>query len=56
MDDAITRRLRALTEDYTEALNAAVAEDRDDIVRLLVSEYPDHAAAVLTGDRDSAAA
>lgn len=49
MTDAIARRLRELDEEYTAAVNAAIEEDRDDLVRELAAEYPDAAAAVLVG-------
>ncbi len=39
--------LRALQDHYTEAVNAAVAEGRDDIVADLVADYPDAALRVL---------
>lgn len=49
-DDRTTSRLRALDEEYTAAVNAAVAEDRDDLVRELVAEYPDAAAAIMVSE------
>ncbi|MGD9985240.1 hypothetical protein [Pseudonocardia sp.] len=42
-------RLQALADEYTAAVNEAVAEDRLDTVAQLVEEYPDAALAVLTG-------
>ncbi|MGH8965784.1 MAG: hypothetical protein ACRDXB_10720 [Actinomycetes bacterium] len=50
MKDATVRRLQALEEEYTFAVNAAVGEDRDDLVDALVAEYPDVALEVLRGD------
>lgn len=50
MNDATVRRLRELEESYAEAVNEAVAEDRDDRIRDLVDSYPDAALAVLTDD------
>ncbi len=50
VNDATVRRLRELEESYAEAVNEAVAEGRDDLVRDLVDAYPDAAAAVLTDD------
>jgi hypothetical protein len=47
MDDTTTARLRALDELYTTRVNEAVAEDRDDLIRALVAEYPDAVAEVL---------
>ena len=48
MKDATVRRLLALDEEYTAAVNDAVAEDRDDLVDELVAEYPDAAAKIMT--------
>jgi hypothetical protein len=50
VNDATVRRLRELEESYAEAVNEAVAEGRDDLVRDLVDAYPDAAVAVLTDD------
>jgi hypothetical protein len=47
MNDTTVRRLRELGDEYTALVNAAVAEDRDDLVRELVEQYPDAVAAVL---------
>lgn len=47
MNDITVRRLRALDEEYTAAVNAAIAEDRDDLVAQLVAEYPDAAAEIM---------
>jgi len=47
MNDATVRRLQALDEQYTAAVNAAVAEDRDDLVEQLAAEYPDAAAEIM---------
>ncbi len=43
MKDATVRRLQALEEEYTFAVNAAVGENRDDLVEQLAAEYPDAA-------------
>ena len=43
----IASRLQALDELYTTRVNEAVAEDRPDLIRVLVAEYPDAVAAVL---------
>ena len=50
MNDATLRRLRELEESYAEAVNEAVAENRDDLLRDLVDAYPDAALAVLADD------
>jgi hypothetical protein len=50
MNDATVRRLNALDEEYTAAVNAAIEEDREDLVRQLVAEYPDAAAQIMIGD------
>jgi hypothetical protein len=50
MKDATVRRLQALEEEYTFAVNAAVGEDRFDLVDALVSDYPDAAMEVLHND------
>jgi hypothetical protein len=46
--DATVRRLLALDEEYTAAVNAAVAENRDDLVWELAAEYPDAAAKIMS--------
>lgn len=46
-DPDVDRRLRELEDEYVAAVNAAVAEGRDDLVRALADEYPDAAAQVL---------
>jgi hypothetical protein len=46
-DDTV-RKLLALDEAYTVAVNEAIAEDRDDLVRDLVDSYPDEAARIIT--------
>jgi hypothetical protein len=51
MKDATVRRLQALEEEYTFAVNAAIGEDRDDLVEELANDYPDAALRVL---RDAA--
>lgn len=50
MKDVTVLRLNALDADYTEAVNAAVGEDRDDLVEQLVAEYPQAVRALLAGD------
>ncbi|MDT7710872.1 MAG: hypothetical protein QOG20_6479 [Pseudonocardiales bacterium] len=50
MNDATVRRLNALDEEYTAAVNAAIEEDREDLVRQLVAEYPDAAAQIMISD------
>lgn len=50
MNDATVRRLNALDEQYTAAVNEAIAEDRDDLIRQLVSEYPDAAAEIMANE------
>jgi hypothetical protein len=39
--------LRALHEEYLDAVNRAVAEDRDDLVAELASDYPGEAMALM---------
>ena len=43
MKDETVRRFKALDEEYTAAVNSAVAEDREDLVQQLADEYPDAA-------------
>jgi hypothetical protein len=40
--------LRALHEQYIDAVNRAVAEGRDDLVAALVADYPDAAMALMS--------
>jgi hypothetical protein len=47
MTDETVRRLQALDEEYTAAVNYAIAEDRMDLVQRLADEYPDAAAEVM---------
>ena len=47
MTDETVRRLQALDEEYTAAVNYAIAEDRMDLVERLADDYPDHAAEVI---------
>jgi hypothetical protein len=49
MIDSTVRRLQELEATYVEAVNEAVAEDRDDRIGQLVADYPDAAARVITG-------
>jgi hypothetical protein len=46
-DGPVVDRLRALHEHYVDAVNRAVADDRDDLVAELVADYPDEALALL---------
>ncbi|GAA0932768.1 hypothetical protein [Pseudonocardia zijingensis] len=50
MKDATVRRLQELEEEYAFAVNAAIGENRDDLVDELAAEYPDAALAVLRSD------
>lgn len=50
MSNATVNRLRALDEQYTAAVNQAIAEDRNDLVRQLVAEYPDAAAEIMESE------
>jgi hypothetical protein len=50
MNDTTVRRLNALDEEYTYAVNAAIEEDRQDVVRQLASEYPDAAAEIIAAE------
>jgi hypothetical protein len=47
-DGPMADRLQALHEHYVDAVNRAVAADRDDLVAELVADYPDEALALLT--------
>jgi hypothetical protein len=40
--------LRALKDVYVDAVNRAVAEDRDDLVRTLADEYSDEAIVLMS--------
>ena len=46
-DDWLADRLRELHEHYVDAVNRAVAADRDDLVAELVADYPDEALALM---------
>jgi hypothetical protein len=46
-DDSLAERLRALHEHYIDAVNSAVAADRDDLVAELVADYPGEALALM---------
>jgi hypothetical protein len=50
MNDTTVRRLNALDEEYTYAVNAAIEEDRDDVIRQLAAEYPDAAAEIMAAE------
>ena len=56
MKDITVRRLQALGEEYTAAVNAAVGEDRNDLVAELAAEYPDAAAEIMNADATAEAA
>jgi hypothetical protein len=45
---SLVEQLRALHEHYVDAVNRAVAEDRDDLVADLAREYPDAATALIS--------
>lgn len=47
MQNELHTRLRALQDHYTEAVNTAVSEGRDDLVAELVADYPDAAMRML---------
>lgn len=50
MTDATVRRLRELDDEYTSAVNFAVAEDRNDLIAQLAAEYPDAVAQVIADE------
>jgi hypothetical protein len=50
MNDSTVSRLNALDEEYTYAVNAAIEEDREDVVRQLAAEYPDAAAEIMRAE------
>jgi hypothetical protein len=50
MKDDTVRRLNALDQEYTAAVNSAVAEDRDDLIQQLVAEYPDAALEIMNDE------
>lgn len=43
----VVEQLRRLHEEYVEKVNMAVGEDRDDLVEVLVREYPEAARRVM---------
>ena len=45
--DILALRLRALREDYVDAVNRAVAEGRDDLVEELAAEFPGEAVSLV---------
>lgn len=49
MKDATVRRLLALDQEYTEAVDPA-AEDRDDLAAEFAGERPDAAAKIMIAD------
>jgi hypothetical protein len=50
MKDDTVRRLNALDQEYTAAVNSAVAEERDDLIQQLVAEYPDAALEIMNDE------
>ena len=44
---SLVEHLRVLHDDYVDAVNRAVAEDRDDLVEDLADEYTDAATALM---------
>jgi hypothetical protein len=50
MSESTERRLKALDEEYTFAVNAAIEEGREDLVRQLAAEYPDAALEVMRAE------
>jgi hypothetical protein len=50
MNDTTVRRLQALEEEYTFAVNAALGENRDDLVELLAAEYPEAALDIMADE------
>jgi hypothetical protein len=50
MNDTTVRRLNALDEEYTYAVNSAIEENREDVVRQLAAEYPDAAAEIMAAE------
>jgi hypothetical protein len=50
MKDDTVRRLNALDQEYTAAVNSAVAEDRDDLIQQLIDEYPDAALEIMNDE------
>jgi hypothetical protein len=50
MKDDTVRRLNALDQEYTAAVNSAVAEDRDDLIQQLIAEYPDAALEIMNDE------
>jgi hypothetical protein len=49
MDDQLGRRLQSLHEEYTALVNAAIAENRLDLVAELADRFPEDALDVMTG-------
>jgi hypothetical protein len=46
-ETTLVESLRELKDVYVDAVNRAVAEDRDDLVRTLVNEYSDESLALM---------
>lgn len=55
MSDETRTALRKLHDEYIEAVNTAVGEDRDDIVAELAASYPDAALRLLVEAEQRAA-
>jgi hypothetical protein len=56
MLDTTRTALKNLHDEYVEAVNMAVAEDRADLVEELMASYPDAALRLLTGEEERPAA
>jgi hypothetical protein len=56
MLDETRTALRKLHDEYIEAVNMAVGEDREDLVEELAASYPDAALHLITGDAEQSAA
>ena len=46
-ETTLVESLREMKDVYVDAVNRAVAEDRDDLVRTLVDEYSDESLALM---------
>jgi len=46
-ETTLVESLRELKDVYVDAVNRAVAEDRDDLVQVLVDEYSDESLALM---------
>lgn len=56
MPDQTHTALSTLHDEYIEAVNVVIGENREDLVAELVAAYPDAALRVLTGDEHQRAA